>query len=147
MHIIKPAALTAALLFGLLVCADAWADNPEQMSAEAYAKLPVCKLNSDGTSLQVQPCRTAPAQSPMPRRPVPQIIERQPQTRVSPQPAMPAPPTPPATPSLARPPVPVTSCDAGGCNGANGVRYNNTGNGVAGPNGKVCTRAGATVQC
>jgi hypothetical protein len=43
--------------------------------------------------------------------------------------------------------VPVTGCDAGGCNGANGVRYNNSGVGVVGPNGKVCTRVAGVIQC
>jgi hypothetical protein len=56
----------------------------------------------------------------------------------------------PSLPALINPPhvpVPVTSCDAAGCYGANGVRYNNMGGGVVGPNGKVCNRSGATIQC
>ncbi len=159
MHVIKPAALTAALLFGLLVCADAWADNqaaavpaavPAPVSdpaAEAYAKLPVCQLNADGKSLQVQPCRTAPPQSPMPRRAVPQIIQPLTPNKQAATVPMPTPPKPATAPQLVPAPVPVTGCDAGGCTGANGVRYNNAGNGVVGPSGKVCSRAGATIQC
>ena len=38
---------------------------------EAYASLPVCRLGADRRSLEIEPCRTAPAQQPMPRRPVP----------------------------------------------------------------------------
>lgn len=143
MNIAKPAAFTVVFLFGMLVCEYAWADQ----ATDDYAKLPVCKLNAEGTALAVQPCRTAPAQVPMPRRPVPQIIQRTQtikQARTAPVPALP-PARPLAMPSHA--PVPVTSCDAGGCVGANGVRYNNSGNGVVGPSGKVCSRNGATIQC
>lgn len=143
MNIAKPAAFAVVFLFGMMVCELAWADQ----QSEAYAKLPVCKLSADGTRLEVEPCRTAPSQSPMPRRPVQQIIQPLPRNQPSPQVAVPAAPRPPVTPSLSRPPVPVTQCDAGGCYGANGVRYNNAGNGVVGPNGKVCSRAGSTIQC
>lgn len=142
MDIAKPAAFTVVFLMGMLVCELAWADP----AAEEYARLPVCKLNAEGTALAVEPCRTAPAKSPMPRRPVPQIIQRMPQTKPPAQAAIPA--LPPSTPlNTARAPVPVTSCDAGGCYGANGVRYNNAGSGVVGPAGKVCNRNGATIQC
>lgn len=81
----------------------------------AYAQLPVCKLGADGRSLEIEPCRTAPAQRPMPRRPVPQqdydgthigIPDTTPEPRPvlpsaaleprAPYPATPAPPLPPA---------------------------------------------------
>lgn len=145
MSLIKPVALTAVFLIGMLVCEVAWADP----AAEAYARLPVCKLNADGTGLVVEPCRTAPAQKPMPRRPVPQMIEPTP-TMARPQPAMPAVAPSPSLQSQTRPPaapVPVTGCDAAGCNGANGARYNNVGKGVITPSGKTCTRAGGVIQC
>ncbi|NVM78742.1 hypothetical protein FHW83_004572 [Duganella sp. SG902] len=145
MHIIKPAAMTATLVFGMLVCANAWA---EPVDSEEYAKLPVCTLSEDGKSLAVEPCRTAPAKVPMPRRPVPQIIQRMPQTKPPPKVAMPTSPPLPALDPLVKPPVPTTSCDAAGCFGANGVRYNNLGAGaVVTPSGKVCNRSGATIQC
>jgi hypothetical protein len=63
---------------------------------------------------------------------------------------MPAVAPSPSLQSLTNPPrapVPVTGCDAAGCYGANGVRYNNVGKGVMGPSGKACTRAGGVVQC
>ncbi|QBE62551.1 hypothetical protein [Pseudoduganella lutea] len=61
------ATFMASLLPALaLARQDATADR------EAYAKLPVCRLGADGRSLEIEPCRTAPAQRPMPRRPVPQ---------------------------------------------------------------------------
>lgn len=159
MSLIKPAALAAAFLFGMLVCEYAWAQQPAAPADEAktadeadaaYARLPFCTLNAEGTGLAVQPCRKAPAQVPMPRRPVPQIIQPMPQVKRAPQVAMPGMPPSTPLPTLTTPPhapVPVTSCDAAGCYGANGVRYNNMGGGVVGPNGKVCNRSGATIQC
>lgn len=62
--------LAAALLPTLL---PALADARQDAAAEreAYAKLPVCRLGADGKRLEIEPCRTAPAQRPMPRRPVP----------------------------------------------------------------------------
>jgi hypothetical protein len=163
MNIAKPAAFTLVFMFGMLVCELAWAQQAPASAAPAkaaangtaeadaaYARLPVCTLNADATALAVEPCRTAPAQVPMPRRPVPQIIDRMPQAKRAPQVAMPATTPLPALQGMSNPPrapVPVTSCDAAGCYGANGVRYNNIGGGVVGPSGKVCNRAGATIQC
>ncbi|MBV7536001.1 hypothetical protein KW842_09510 [Duganella sp. sic0402] len=160
---IKPAALTAAFLIGMLVCEAAWAQAPDALAAEqakateasaateaAYLKLPFCTMNAEGTGLAVEPCRKAPAQVPMPRRPVPQIMQPMPQVKRAPQAAMPGMQPSPSLQSLTNPPhapVPVTSCDVAGCYGANGVRYNNMGGGVVGPNGKVCNRSGATIQC
>ena len=146
MSLIKPAVLTAAFLLGMMVCEVAWADQ----AADDYAKLPVCKLNAAGTKLAVEPCRTAPAQKPMPRRPVPQTIEPMPQAQRAQSPAMPAVSPSPSLQSLTTPsraPVPTTSCDTAGCFGANGVRYNNVGKGVITPSGKTCTRAGGVIQC
>ncbi|KQQ46366.1 hypothetical protein ASF61_18390 [Duganella sp. Leaf126] len=150
---------------------------------EAYAKLPPCKLSDDGTRLAEEPCRTAKALDPMPRRPVPQAIERvspaesdprdaaRPPAATTPVPGaslrgtplpatpsrvLPTPPRPltPATPSridpVARPgaPVPTAGCDAGGCYGPNGQRYNNgPGNTVVSPSGRLCSRNGAFIQC
>jgi hypothetical protein len=96
---------------------------------EAYAKLPVCRLGADGRTLEIEPCRTAPAQRPMPRRPVPRQDDDE-RTGVpepaavrpvlpsatleprSPYPAAPVPPVPPAlnpgTPSPYGSPAPGT---------------------------------------
>lgn len=123
---------------------------------EEYAKLPPCKLSDDGKHLAEEPCRTAKAKDPVPRRPVPQAIER-----VSPaesKPVGPAPgatvvPTPPRQPQVAptsRPgaPIPTAGCDAGGCYGPGGQRYNNgPGATVVSPSGKLCSRNGAWIQC
>lgn len=163
MNIIKPAALTAVFLIGMLMCEVAWAQGPDAVAVEdrakaaasaatdaAYAALPFCTLNAEGTGLAVEPCRKAPAQVPMPRRPVPLMIQPMPQVKRAPQVAMPGMPPSPSLQSLTNPPrapVPVTSCDVAGCYGTNGVRYNNMGGGVVGPNGKVCNRAGAMIQC
>jgi len=152
MDLAKPAAMTVVLLFGMLICTDAWAQNPAKTESLAdYAKLPICTLAPDGKSLAIEPCRTAPSKSPMPRRPVPQFIERMPQVKRAPPVAMPGMPASKSLESLTHPPgapVPVTGCDSAGCYGANGVRYNNApGGGVITPSGKTCSRAGGLVQC
>ncbi|QBI03038.1 hypothetical protein [Pseudoduganella albidiflava] len=59
------------LLAAVLLPALAYAQQDAAAEREAYARLPVCKLGADGKSLEIEPCRTAPAQRPMPRRPVP----------------------------------------------------------------------------
>jgi hypothetical protein len=100
----------AALLLPTLACAqqDAAAERA------AYAQLPVCKLGADGRSLEIEPCRTAPAQRPMPRRPVPQQDERStrigiPDTTPDRRPVLPSatlePRTPASAPSSAPYPV------------------------------------------
>lgn len=168
-------ALLATALLGGLPGAGAWAQQPSRDPAtapvrepgqppapevdtekEEYAKLPPCKLSDDGKHLAEEPCRTAKAKDPVPRRPVPQAIER-----VSPaesKPVGPAPgaavvPTPPRQPPItpvARPgaPIPTAGCDAGGCYGPGGQRYNNgPGATVISPSGKLCSRNGAWIQC
>ncbi|HEX8404909.1 MAG TPA: hypothetical protein VF670_09840 [Duganella sp.] len=177
MNFLKPAALTAALLLGSWFGSNAWAAaTPAQptevtettktaeaaeadtkaeakadANAEAYAKLPVCKLSEDGKRLIAEPCRTAPAAVPMPRRPVPLTIQRMPSTKVAPQVAMPqmAPSTPIET--LMQPPgspVPAVGCTAAGCYDPSGARHST---GPAGttvtPTGKLCSRQGVWIQC
>ena len=118
---------------------------------QTYARLPVCTLSADGRHLAVEPCRTAPARKPMPRRPVTQIIQRMPAV---PPPRVIAAPSLPSTPTLQelmqppRNPIPVTGCDAGGCYDASGTRHNNAGSGVTiSPSGKLCNRNGTWLQC
>ncbi|NGZ87812.1 hypothetical protein GW587_26575 [Duganella sp. SAP-35] len=147
---VKPAALTAALLLGALWCASAWAQKPAA-SAQDYAKLPVCTLSADGKRLAVEPCRTAPARVPMPRRAVTQIIQPMPKVTRAPQVGMPA--MPPSIPieTLMQPPgapIPATGCDVAGCFGPGGARYNSSvGNTLITPGGKLCNRTGSWIQC
>jgi len=134
---------------GLSVAAAAPSVDTSKMSLQDYARLPICTLSADGQHLAVEPCRTAPARAPMPRRPVPQMVQRQPPL---PPPldnrrAVPLPPVPkvPSSPSL---PMPALNCDAGGCYDLNGVRHNNAaGNSTITPGGKLCIRNGAWLQC
>jgi hypothetical protein len=57
-------------------------------------------------------------------------------------------PTPSGSPAPAPLPVPVTSCTAGGCTGADGVRYNTGATGVTvDPAGRTCRKIGNTMQC
>lgn len=152
MKTLKPAALAAAFLLGSLFCTNAWADPaPAGAAADAYARLPVCKLSADGKRLAVEPCRTAPAAVPMPRRPVPLTIQPMPRNKLAPQVGMPE--AQPSTPieTLMRPPgtpTPAIGCTAGGCYDNSGVRHNT---GPAGttitPAGKLCHRQGAWLQC
>jgi len=58
--------------------------------------------------------------------------------------------TPAAPAATATPPGPgvINSCDPGGCTDSNGVRYNGgVGTTLLGPQGRVCHRNGALVQC
>lgn len=146
----KTIALIVMLLAGVAHAApDSAPASPTDL--QAYAKLPVCKLSEDGKRLAVEPCRTAPAKVPMPRRPVTQIIQRMPRSTAAPQVAMPSmPPSQPLETLLHPPgaPTPVTGCGAGGCYAPNGVFLNNAGPGTAlSPSGKLCNRSGAWIQC
>lgn len=127
------------------------AATPAATDLQAYARLPICTLSADGKHLAVEPCRTAPAAKPMPRRPVLQIIQRMPP---APAPRVVAAPPLPRTPTLqelqqpARSPIPVTGCDAGGCYDPTGTRHNNAATGVTiTPSGKLCNRSGTWLQC
>lgn len=160
MNMLKPL-LTLAFLLGALACPDAWAQSPvtapgvsrDVTSTELrdYARLPVCTLSADGKRLAVEPCRTAPARVPMPRRPVPLTIQRMPVVRQAPQVAMPSAPPSPSLQTLLNPPhAPqvLNGCGPTGCYDANGALIINTGPGAAiSPSGKVCNRNGVLLQC
>ncbi|MYM40129.1 hypothetical protein [Duganella qianjiadongensis] len=139
---------------------DKSATHPTSSEIEAYARLPVCTLSADGQHLAVQPCRTAPARVPMPRRPVPQQIDRLPETRLAspvapPQSSMVLAPAPawvpaPLPASVAPAPMPraLNNCSAAGCNDAQGARINSAAPGmVITPQGQVCSRNGVWIQC
>jgi len=159
-------ALLATALLGTGARAQQAAREPTQPPApevdtekEVYAKLPPCKLSDDGKHLAEEPCRTAKAREPVPRRAVPQAIERVPPAAgkaASPAPPSRVLPTPPRQPQTtpgtadSRPgaPIPTAGCDAGGCYGPGGQRYNNgPGATVVSPSGKLCSRNGAWIQC
>ena len=143
------AAGLSVLLAATVVAAPAL--DASKMSVQDYARLPVCTLSADGQHLAVEPCRTAPAQKPMPRRPVPQIVQRQPSLPVPRTVPMPPVPKSPSLPRLLAPPVaptPALNCDPGGCYDLNGVRHNNAaGNSTITPAGKLCIRNGVWLQC
>ncbi|WP_332854371.1 hypothetical protein [Duganella sp. S19_KUP01_CR8] len=142
---------------GALAAAQAPVPGAAKTAASAspelreYAKLPVCTLSADGLRLAVEPCRTAPARKPMPRRPVAQIIQRMPVVKQAPQVAMPAAPPSPSLQTLLDPPnapKALNNCGPTGCNDASGARINNAGPGTAiSPSGKVCNRNGVWLQC
>jgi hypothetical protein len=144
MNIAKSAAFALVFLFGMMC---EFARRRSQDKDEAYAKLPVCTLAEDGKSLAVEPCRTAPAKSPMPRRPVPQIIQRMPQTKPPPKLAMPTAPPLPALDPLVKPPVPTTNCDAAAATAPMACATTIGAGSVVAPSGKVCSRSGSVIQC
>ena len=138
--------MKSALIWLLLAASQAWAAGQEPGEKEPSEPLPICRLDpQDNTRLAVEPCATAPPQQP--RRSVPQVIGRMPPTQ------MPAPvvhyqtvPTPSAAP-VPSAPLPVNSCDSGGCRDAGGARYNGVGNTTLDANGRICHRNGAFIQC
>ncbi|NRR31638.1 hypothetical protein HSX11_15790 [Oxalobacteraceae bacterium] len=109
-------------------------------------------MSADGKRLAVEPCRTAPQQTTMPRRAVPQMIQRMPSVAAPPA-ALPGtgihPATPGATPvpgSAA--PLPILGCTLAGCYDSNGVFHiTGAGNATIGPGGKLCNRDGVWLQC
>lgn len=147
--------LLAAMLVTWISLAGAQSEPAADSASEraAYARLPVCTLSADGQHLAEQPCRTAPARVPMPRRPVAQIVEPLPAMRLAPSPASPtlAPPATGAPPVIASPvitPRALNNCTASGCNDAVGGRLNNAAPGmVITPQGQVCSRNGVWIQC
>lgn len=124
----------------------AWASGQDAAQAPAEP-LPVCRLDpQDNTKLAVEPSATAPQVAA--RRAVPQVIGRMPATRMPP-PVIHAQTVPPAThapvPGM---PLPVNSCDSGGCRDASGMRHDGgVGNATLDANGRVCHRNGAFLQC
>ncbi|MYN47349.1 hypothetical protein GTP23_20095 [Pseudoduganella sp. FT93W] len=163
--------LLAAMLMAYCGIAQAQSasavDSSSTAEREAYARLPVCTLSADGQHLAVQPCRTAPARVPMPRRPVPQRIDPLPDTRLAPSTPLPVlsplsrdramlPALAPAAPAIGMPapvvapsmPRALNNCTAGGCNDAAGGRLNNAAPGmVITPQGQVCSHNGVWIQC
>lgn len=102
----------AGVLIPALLPAVASARQDPDAERAAYARLPVCRLGADGRSLEIEPCRTAPAQRPMPRRPVPQQDYRDshigiPDTTPEPGPVLPSATLGPRSPYPAAPVPPV----------------------------------------
>lgn len=149
--LLTAAASTAAVAAPAAVQSPAAAADSAAPAASAdsstYARLPFCTLSKDGTRLAVEPCRTAPAKSPMPRRPVTEIIT--PMPRVARAPAAAAPPLPSlSAPSSGSRPQPLVGCGAGSCLDANGVRRSVGGSNVTvTPSGKLCNINGIWMQC
>lgn len=137
--------MKSSLLLLLFAGSAAWAAGQDAAQAPAEP-LPVCRLDpQDNTKLAVEPCATAPPVAA--RRAVTQVIGRMPDTRMPP-PVIHTQTVPPAThapvPSM---PLPVNSCDSGGCRDASGMRHDGVGNATLDANGRVCHRNGAFLQC
>lgn len=131
--------MKSALLMLLFAGSATW--------AAAQEPLPVCRLDpQDPTRLAVEPCATAPPVAA--RRAVPQVIGRMP-AAPSPSPVIPYQAVPPAGHSpVPGAPLPVNSCDSGGCRDASGMRHDGgVGNATLDAKGRICHRNGAFLQC
>ncbi|MEO7495181.1 MAG: hypothetical protein ABIT83_02470 [Massilia sp.] len=134
------------------------ATQPEQATATPPAETVVPDKPQQAAqppkSTQASPAKPPAKPSPPRRRAVQQIIS----STVSPPPASPPPSYGPVltrSAPLASPlpaPLPgsprINSCDGGGCTDTSGARYNGgVGNAVISPQGQLCNRTGATLQC
>jgi hypothetical protein len=139
MHLALIAMLGVALAGS---AAPALAQAPASPDAVAATPQPVaCDARA-----APRPCADAKPAAPR-RRAVPLTIERMPSSR-PPSAAnyRPAPPPAPSPGNTA--PRPLVGCDAGACRDAAGAQYNGgVGNATLDPNGRLCHRDGAWLQC
>lgn len=121
--------------------APALAQSPPPDAAARPQRLVECAALAGA-----QPCADAKPAAPR-RRAVPLTIERMPPSSAPPAPIYrPAPPSAPSPANTA--PLPLVGCDAGACRDAAGVRYNGgVGHATLDPNGRLCHRDGAWLQC
>lgn len=139
----------------VVVAGGAGAQQPQQpQQPDEASDLPVCSLDpANPDKLLVEPCRPAPPQGT--RRSVPQVVQAMPAQAVRPVYGLhPAPAPPPFNPTGPGPtlgpaaPLPVNSCDIGGCRDASGARHDGgAGNATLDANGRVCHRNGVWLQC
>lgn len=132
---------------GAAAAQDGAGQDAAHMPLADYARLPPCTLSRDGSRLAVEPCRTAPPRQPMPRRPVPLLIQPLP-SRAAPVTVTP-PPSPPSPPLvLPSRPQPAIACGVNGCFDSNGQFHGAAGgNATIGPSGRLCIRDGVWLQC
>jgi hypothetical protein len=99
------------------------------------------QMTVDGMRPSAPPAVYAPTLTPSP---APSYTPSLSNSAALPSPGLPAPSTI-RTPDR---PVFINSCDAGGCISTDGARYNGgVGATLIGPQGRLCNRNGATVQC
>ena len=134
----RKAVLTVVILLASLLCVDALAQNKPEPAQP----------------LEQKADKPPPPKKPVKRRSVQQIIEPVPPvyrptlTPPSATPPVALPPSGAMTTVNPPPPVQINSCDAGGCTGVNGSRYDSgAGNATVSPQGRLCTRTGTTMQC
>lgn len=150
--------ISLATLFSVMVLATASVHATERPPRAGETAEPAPPQAATDAQQPGKPPRAAKpvARAPLKRRSVQMTVDGMPAT---PPPAVYAPtltpqlPTPglPAQSPLVRAPdrpVIMNSCDAGGCTGTDGVRYNGgVGTTLIGPQGRPCQKNGATVQC
>lgn len=133
MGILKPV-LMLALFSSVLVCNNAWATEPPPRVG--------------ATADTARPGPDLPKKKPIKRRSVRQIPQDTPPV---PPPLVYGPRLNPAAPA-AMPALPspliLNGCPAGACTDASGARYHGgVGTTLLGPQGRVCSDNGITVQC
>lgn len=166
-----PRSLITVALLGAMTAAHARVDAQTDAQTPAQTPAPGAALTPAQTDAQSAAAMAAmtPAQKARlaPRRETGQVVGSPlPTVTDGYRPTL-TPPTPPGVPNVTgtlpvRPapaggassapnaplPVPVTNCSAGGCTGADGVRYNQGAAGVTiDPAGRTCHQVGTTVQC
>lgn len=125
------------------------AETPARDEAPPSREPPTGKPEPD-----VAPDKPEPKKKPIKRRSVQQVIGTMPASlpvvTEGYRPTL----TPPAPPSVSTPivtpaaPVPLNGCNAGGCNDVSGAHYNpGVGNATVSPQGRLCNRNGASMQC
>jgi hypothetical protein len=145
MSTLKPA-LTLAFVLG--ICGNAWAgcDPPHRDPRDC----------SPGKPAPARPPQATPdtdfpfplAKKLAPRRSVPQVVGRMPQSSAAPAPVYGYRPSgAPAPPALPAPALPVNTCDPGACRDAYGALHRSVGAATVDENGRVCIRNGAWLQC
>lgn len=141
-----PGAPMRLVLIAMLGLALAGSAAPAWAQARPPEEVAVAPPPVECDARAAPPCADAKAVAPR-RRAVPLTIERMPPS--SPPPASgyrPAPPSAPAPAGTA--PRPLVGCAAGACRDAAGSQYNGgVGNATLDPNGRLCHRDGAWLQC
>lgn len=136
-------ALFAALGLALAgSTAPALAQSPAPPDLARPPQLAEC----DARAAWRQRCADAKPAAPR-RRAVPLTIERMPPS-IAPPASTDRPALPPAPSATNTSPLPLVGCQGGACRDAAGVRHEGgVGNATLDPNGRLCHRDGAWLQC
>lgn len=109
---------------------------------------PAQMTECDARAAPQQPCVAATPSAAPRRRAVPLTIERMPPSIAPAAPIDRPQPPAPARSTASTSPLPLLGCDGGACRDAAGIRHEGgVGNATLDPNGRLCHRDGAWLQC